>query len=210
MSPMLLRYHVEMTRAALSPYFSERALEIIIAANLRQDDLKNQFGHDEIHYDNNAIAKGDRYIIEQRGYVIATLLSPGILSAWIAFGRLLHTAQDFYSHTNYVTLWLEQFDGTPPAPAEIDPLQMDLVKSPRLHSGKIYLPMDALAFIPFLRPLALRLLPKDSHTWMNLDSPAQGPKFPYAIAAGTKRTEHEFDLLRKILTPEMLAKFTDK
>ena len=207
---MLTQYHTEMTRAALAPHFSERALEIIIAANLRQDDLKNQIGHDEIHYDNNAISKGDRYIIEQRGYIIATLLSPGILEAWIAFGRLLHTAQDFYSHTNYVTMWLDQFDGAPPPPPEIDPLQKDLIESPNLHSGKIYLPMDALYFFKPLRPLMLKLLPKNSHGWMNLDSPDQGRKFPYAIAAGTKRGEYELDLLRKLLTPEMFARFTDK
>ncbi|HRJ55626.1 MAG TPA: hypothetical protein PK152_09725 [Anaerolineales bacterium] len=207
---MILKYHIQMTRAALSPYFSERALEIIIAANLKQDDLKNQIGHDEIHYDNNAIDKGDRYIIEQRGTIIATLLSPGILAAWIAFGRMLHTAQDFYAHTNYVSLWLDQFDGAPPPPAEVDPLKKDLVKSPNLRSGKIYFPLDWLYFIKPLRPLILKFLPKDSHGWMNLDSPEQGPKFDYALAAATKRTEYELDLLRKLLTPEMFARFTDK
>lgn len=206
---MIAQYHIEMTRAALSSHFSERALEVIIAANIKQDSFWNQFGHDEIHYDNNAIEKGDRYINEQRGYILATLLSPGILGAWIAFGRLLHTAQDFYAHTNYVTLWLDQFDGAPPPP-EIEPLKKELVRSPDLHSGKIYLPMDALYYVKFLRPLALRLLPKNSHGWMNLDEPAQGPKFPYAIAAATKRTTHEFDLLRKLLPPEMFARFTDK
>lgn len=210
MSFMLEQYHIEMTREALSPHFSERALEIIIAANLSQDNLKNQIGHDELHYDNNAIDQGDRYIIEQRGIIIATLLSPGILAAWVAFGRMLHTAQDFYAHTNYVTMWLDQFDGAPPSPAKIEPLNMQLVKSPKLHSGKIYLPMDALVFIPFLKPLALKLLPRDSHGWMNLDSPAQGPKFPYAFAAGAKRSAHELELLRKLLTPEMFARFTDK
>ena len=44
---------------------------------------------------------------------------------------------------------------------------------------------------------------------MNLDSPAQGEKFAYARAAAVKRTIHEFELLEKILTPEMFAKFTD-
>lgn len=209
-APMISKYHIEMTRAALAPHFSERALEVIIAANIKQDAIINQFGHDEIHYDNNAIDKGDRYIIEQRGYVIATLLTPGILSAWIAFGRLLHTAQDFYAHTNYVTMWLEQFDETPPPSTEIEPLLKELVKNPKLCSGKVYLPMDMLAIIPFLRPLALKFLPKDSHGWMNLDVPERGPKFHYAIVAATKRTEYELDLLRKILTPEMFARFTDK
>ena len=210
MSRMLKRYHIEMTRVALAPHFSARALEIIVAANLKQDSLRNQFGHDEIHYDNNAFDKGDRYIIEQRGYLLATLLSPGILGAWIAFGRLLHTAQDFYAHSNYVTLWLDQYDGAPPPPPEIEPLKKELIKSPSLRSGKIYFPLDALYFFKPLRPLILKFLPKDSHGWMNLDEPAQGPKFPYAISAATKRTAHEFDLLRKILTPEMLARFVDK
>lgn len=206
---MLVPYHEEMTREALAPHFSAGALDIIIAANGKQDSWSGLIGHDEFHYDAD-IGKGDRYIIEQRGYVLATLLSPGILGAWIAFGRLLHTAQDFYSHTNYVTLWLDQFNGSPPPPPEIDPLQKDLIKNPSLHSGKIYLPMDALYFIRPLRPLTLKLLPKDSHGRMNLDSPEQGPKFEYARAAAVKRTQYEFDLLRKILAPEMYARFTDK
>jgi hypothetical protein len=210
MSRMISKYHIEMTREALKAHVSERALEIMVAANIKQDALRNQIGHDEIHYDNNAIDKGDRYINEQRGYVLATLLSPGILGAWVAFGRLLHTAQDFYAHTNYVTLWLDQFDGTPPPAPEIEPLKKELVRSPSLCSGKVYFPMDVVYMIKPLRPLALKLLPKDSHGWMNLDTPEQGPKFDYAIAAATKRTAHEFDLLRKLLTPEMFARFVDK
>jgi hypothetical protein len=206
---MLVPIHEEMTREALSPHFSPGALEIIIAANGRQDSWSGLIGHDEFHYDND-IEKGDRYIIEQRGYVIATLLSPGILGAWIAFGRLLHAVQDFYSHTNYVTLWLDQYNGSPPPPSEIDPLQKDLIKSPTLHAGKINLLLDGLYFIRPLRPLALALLPKNSHAHMNLDSPAQGPKFEYARAAAVKRTQYEFDLLKKILAPEMFARFADE
>jgi hypothetical protein len=206
---MLVPIHEEMTREALGVHFSPGALEIIIAANGRQDSWSGLIGHDEFHYDND-IEKGDRYVIEQRGYIIATLLSPGILSAWIAFGRLLHTVQDFYSHTNYVTLWLEQFNGSSPSPSEIDPYQKDLIKSPHLHAGKINLLLDGLYFIRPLRPLALALLPKNSHAHMNLDSPAQGSKFAYARAAAVKRTLHEFELLHKLLTPEMFARFTDK
>ncbi|NOT05987.1 MAG: hypothetical protein HOP27_15445 [Anaerolineales bacterium] len=200
-----------MTREALGEHFSPRALEIIIAANRKQDAIRGQIGHDEFHFDNNAIEKGFRYINEQRGFVLASLLSPGVLSAWIAFGRLTHTAQDFYSHTNYISLWLDQFNGTPraPRPPEIDPVQKSLIRSPSLHSGKIYLPMDALYFIPFLRNFALKLLPEDSHGKMNLDSPKQGPRFEYARAAAVKRTQHEFDLLKKILPPDLFAKFTD-
>ena len=206
---MLIPIHEEMTREALGEHFSPRALEIIIAANRKQDAIRGQIGHDEFHFDNNAIEKGLRYINEQRGFVLASLLSPGVLSAWIAFGRLTHTAQDFYSHTNYISLWLDQHPGTPPTPPEIDPVQKSLIRSPNLRSGKIYLPMDALYFVPFLRKFALKLLPEDSHGKMNLDSPAQGPRFEYARAAAVKRTQHEFDLLKKILPPDLFAKFTD-
>lgn len=208
---MISQYHIEMTHSALTPHFSERALEVIIAANVRQDALRNQIGHDEIHYDNNAIGKGDRYINEQRGLILATLLSQGILGAWVSFGRMLHTAQDYYAHTNYVTLWLEQFDGAAlPPPSEIDPLKKELVRSPKIRSGKVYFPMDVVYMIKPLRPLALKLLPKDSHGWMNLDEPSRGPKFDYAISAATKRTVHEFDLLQKLLPLEMFARFVDK
>ena len=206
---MLITIHEEMTREALGEHFSPRALEIIIAANRKQDAIRGQIGHDEFHFDNNAIEKGLRYINEQRGFVLASLLSPGVLSAWIAFGRLTHTAQDFYSHTNYISLWLDQHPGTPPTPPEVDPVQKSLIQSPSLRSGKIYFPMDVLYFIPFTRSIALKFLPADSHGKMNLDSPKQGPRFEYARAAAVKRTIYEFELLEKILTPEMFTKFVD-
>ena len=206
---MLIPIHEEITREAIGAHFSPRALEIIIAANCKQDALSGQIGHNEYHFDNNAIDEGHQYINEQRGFVLAALLSPGVLSAWIAFGRLIHAAQDFYSHTNYIPLWLDQHDGTPPAPPEIDPVQKSLIKSPKLHSGKLYLPMDVLYFVPFLRKFSLALLPNDSHGKMNLDSPQQGPRFEYARAAAVKRTVYEFGILEKILTPEMFSKFTD-
>lgn len=206
---MLVPIHEKITREALTPRFSPRALEIIIAANLKQDSWRGQIGHDEFHYDNNAIEKSNRYINEQRGYILATLMTRGILSAWIAFGRLIHTTQDFYAHTNYISMWLSQHEDTPPPPPEIDPVQKDILRSPGLHSGKIYLPMDALYFVPFLREFSLKLLPRDSHGHMNLDSPQQGPNFAYARAAAVKRTLYEFELLQKLLPPEMFSRFVD-
>ena len=206
---MLISIHEEMTRDALCNRVSPRALEVFIAANCKQDSWRGQFGHDEYHFDNNAIDEGHRYISEQRGFVIASLLSPGVISAWIAFGRLTHAVQDFYSHTNFVSMWLDQYNGTPPAPSEIDPVQKSLIESPGLHSAKLYIPMDVLYFIPFLRKLSLVFLPRDSHGRMNLDSPKQGPHFEYARAASVKRTQYEFEVLEKILTPEMFSRFTD-
>jgi hypothetical protein len=104
-------------------------------------------------------------------------------------------------------MWLDRHSAPPPP--EIDPVIKDLLESPSLHSGKLYMPMDWLYFVPFLRKLALALLPSDSHAKMNLDSPAQGLKFEYARAAAVKRTLYEFELLEKILTPEMFSKFVD-
>lgn len=204
---MLEIIHEEMIREVLGRRFSPRALEIIIAANVKQDSWRWQIGHDEFHFDNNAIDEGNLYINEQRGHILASLLSPGVLSAWIAFGRLLHTAQDFYSHTNYVSLWMDANPQLPPS--DIDPLRKDLIENPGLHSGKLYFPLEVLYFIPFMRKFSLSILPRDSHAWMNLDSPQRGSRFEYARAAAVKRTQYEFEILEKILTPEMFAKFVD-
>lgn len=206
---MIETVHIDMTREALGSRMSLRAIETVIAANLKQDSLRGQFGHDEYHFDNNAFEKSYAYVTEQRGYVLASLMSPGVLSAWIAFGKLTHAVQDFYSHTNYILMWIEQHNGTPPPPPEIDPVRKDIIESPDMYSAKIYLPWDALYFVPFMRKLSIKFLPKDSHGRMNLDSPKQGPLFEYARAAAIKRTVHEFEILEKMLPPEMLTKFVD-
>jgi len=209
---MKREYHIEMTREALGEHFSECALQVIIKANINQDRLAGMFFHDEYHFDNNAFDKGYRYMNEQRGYILATFMGTGVspVVAWEAFGRLLHSAQDFYAHSNYVTLWLDAKNDAPHSAPEIEPMKKNILQSPNLHSGKVYFPMDVLYFIKPIRPLVMKLLPKDSHGWMNLDSPEQGFKFDYAICAAVKRTQYEFNLLQTLLRPEMLAKFTDK
>ena len=207
---MLIPIHAEITREALSGHFSSRALNTIIAANTRLDGLFGQLGHNEYHFDNNAIDESYRYINEQRGYILAALLTPNFSSAWPAFGRLTHTAQDLYAHTNYVSLWLSRYaDSTPPPPAEIDPIEKSLIHSPDLRSGKLYYPLEILYFIPPFRKLALLILPRDSHAWMNLDSPERNPQFEYARIAAVKRTQHELGILQKLLPSELFSRFTD-
>ena len=207
---MLKHIHIEITREALSGRFSPRAFAIISAANLRQDTLFRQIGHNEYHFDNNAMEASYRYINEQRGFVLASLLLPNSSSAWPAFGRLIHTAQDFYAHTNYVFLWLACFkNSTPPPPPEIDPVEKSLIRSPDLHSGKLYYPLEVLYFIPAFRKAVMSILPRDSHAWMNLDSPEHNPQFEYARVAAVKRTQYELDILEKLLPPEMFGRFTD-
>ena len=153
--------------------------------------------------------ESDRYLETQRALTLSALQNDDLPAAWSAFGRLLHTAQDFYAHSNYVDLWLSRFThplsrtrggddiagtrGTPPLPSEIAPLLDELVYSPDIHTGKLYYPWEVLAFIPMIKQLVIPLLPEDSHAHMHLDSPARGDRFAYAFEAAVKRTRYEFD-----------------
>jgi len=207
---MLQRFHVEMIHLALEDQFSPPALERISAANVYQDRLRGQIGHDEYHFDNNAFEKSYAYIEEQRALTISSLMTNDAPSAWSAFGRLTHTAQDFYAHSNYIDLWLaRQPKGARPTPPEIDPVDPSVIQSEALRSGKIYL-LDLLTFISMLKPLVMPLLPRDSHAWMNLDSPERGPNFNYAFQAAVKRTRIEFEKTIKGLPDEVCQLFLDK
>jgi hypothetical protein len=211
---MLTQYHAAITRKALSGRFSSRALEAITAANLRQDDLlTGQIGHDEYHFDNNAFEKSYAFIAEQRLLTVSALQAENAPDAWTAFGRLTHSAQDFYAHSNYVDLWLARFEAdgqSPHPPADIAPLVDELVHSPDLHSGKLYYPLEVFSFVPFLKRFVLPLLPRDSHAWMNLDSPERGKRFAYAFEAALKRTQYEFDGTVAGLSSGKVALFTDQ
>jgi hypothetical protein len=207
---MLKPVHVEITRNALAGNFSDRALGAIIAANLRQDRLLALIGHDEYHFDGNAFAQSYSYLEEQRALTVCSLEASDVGSAWSAFGRLIHTAQDFYAHSNYIDLWLScQPDGALPTPSEVDPVDEDLIHTRALRSGRIYLPFEALYLVRAFRPLILRVLPRDSHAWMNLDSPEQGSNFIYAFQAAIKRTKIEFDKIASHLPENLLKLFTD-
>jgi len=207
---MLTQYHIEIMLASLGGRFSPRAMSAIIQANVGQDRIAGQIGHDEFHFDNNAFEKSYAYIEEKRALVASSVSSGDANSAWQAFGRMTHTQQDFYAHSNYITLWLDRFDEqTPPPPPEVDPMDPSLIHSPDLHSGKIYFPFELLYFFRSTRALSLRILPKDSHAWMNLDTPEQGIKFDYAMQAAIKRTVIEFEKTTDGFSEEMCRLFLD-
>ena len=91
----------------------------------------------------------------------------------------------------------------------MDPLDPDVIHSPHLRSGKTYYPVEFLYFIRRFRPLSLRLLPTDSHAWMNLDSPEQGFKFEYAMQAAIKRTRIEYEKTMSGLPKELRTLFVN-
>jgi hypothetical protein len=208
---MLVAVHVEMMRQALESLVSIRALRRMIDANVAVDAIWNQLGRHELHFDDNAFDKAYAYLSEQQGRIRPALEAGKAESAWDAFGRLSHTAQDFYSHTNYVDLWVAcQPDGMVPPASQIDPLDEILVNSAALRSGKPYLPLGLLSFVPVLGGWIDPLMPADSHARMHLDSAARGPMFEYAFQAGIKRTRLEFRELDRLLPPGLMQRFVDQ
>ena len=208
---MLQKYHVQILQKALGDTFSSVALAKIIRANVYQDRVSAQLGHDEYHFDNNAFEKSYAYIEQQRALVISSLHQADTNFAWSAFGRLTHTIQDFYAHSNYIDLWLAlHTNGSRPAPLMVDPVEPALIESGELRSGKIYYPWEVFSFIKILKPLVLPFMPRDSHAWMNIDSPEQGFKFEYVMQASIKRTVIEFEKTVKELREDRVKLFVDR
>ncbi len=190
---MFIPYHRKILQEALKDEVSPRALKIITKANIQLDYLRGQIGHDEYHFDNNAIKESYAYIAKNHTQVHTALKSGLIKKAWSAFGRLSHTAQDFYAHSNYIPLWLAQFDteSTPPA-AEVIHNDENIIKSSELRSGKLYYPLELFSYIPIINKFVMARLPKDSHAWMNIDSPARGQIFEYTFSAAVKVTRDKW------------------
>lgn len=206
---MKQRYHIAITSEALQGRVTAHALQVIISANVGQDGLDGQFHHPEFHFDDNGLHEGQAYLDGQRELVVQALKGGQNRAARQAFGRLIHTAQDFYAHSNYVALWLRHQPSEPaPRPEDIDPLNPSVLTDTGLCSGRIYYPWEALSFIPFLAPIARLLLPRDAHAWMNLDGPERGPNFAYARVAALRRTIYEFQLLSSLLDKGEMEQFT--
>jgi hypothetical protein len=98
-------YHEKITKEAMANLVGNRALEVVVTANIGQDALRFQIGHDHFHYDSNAFARGDAYVESQHALIKSALSQDEPQAAWQAFGRLSHAAQDFYAHSNYVALF---------------------------------------------------------------------------------------------------------
>jgi hypothetical protein len=190
---MKTRYHIQITQKALFQHFSEQALQVIIKANINQDRIKYQFGHDHFHFDGSAFKAGFAYIKDQEDLIIKNIKQEEFGEARKALGRLTHTWQDFYSHSNYVQLWIEKNKDLPPE--RITPADTADLHRSDLRSGKNYGIIEFLAMVPGISNLIQPHMPADSHAKMNLDSPASGILFQFAYWAAYKQTIAVYDRL---------------
>ena len=205
---MWIKYHEEITRKALENHFPPSSLWDIIQSNIKQDGLLGQIGHSHFHFDNNTFNESYAYIQDQREQLLSCLEKNQQVVARKHFGRVLHSFQDFYAHSNYVTLWLKKHDPKLLSHHDdIDPCDDQLLESSKLRSGRLYYPLEILSFIPVLKEIVLPLLPSDSHARMNLDGPESGKKFPYAFSAAVKRTINEFEGIISGMPADHLALF---
>jgi hypothetical protein len=188
---MKTKYHIEITAKALSDAFSEPALEDVIKGNIQQDKLFNQIGHDYIHFDGSAFETGFAYLSQQRKNVLDGIKREAYPAARFALGRVTHSWQDFYSHSNYVKLWLAKANNQPPKAIVIN--DGDIINHPELKSGKNYGLIELVALIPGLKTWIKQMMPADSHARMNLDGPEAGERFLYAYTAAIKQTRAVFD-----------------
>lgn len=190
------QYHIQLLTKAVGSYFSPSALAQIIAANLGQDELRYQLGgYPHFHFDNNQIARSLAYVDAEQARIGALVTSGAPAAQRAAFGRLTHSIHDFYAHSNYVDLWLEQHGGLANSHAgQINGLDPTLLYHPQLFTGSFLLWFDTLYYVPGVRTLLRRVyLRPGSHEVMNLDNPRQGPKFAYAMVAAHQRTIFEFE-----------------
>lgn len=191
---MYSKYHHLITTKALNEHFSPTALQVIIKANIYTDNGISNVWHPEQHFTENTIETSLAYIEGQRDKVVSALQNEHPVSqAWQAFGRLLHTAQDFYAHSNYVQLWVSQFMHEFPPPAEIKALDPAILDSPKLYTARAYRSVGTLGNLPVVGRWLCPFLPPDAHARMNLDGAGRGPLFAYAFTAATKRTAYEFN-----------------
>lgn len=210
---MKSKFHREITCKALGEFFSDDAMQIILAANLKQDRIKYQFGHHHFHFDNNSFDSGFAYIDQQENLLLDSIAQGRYRQAWEALGRITHTWQDFYSHSNYIRLWISDHPNA--SPEDIDPDDPHFLHHPLLESGKVYGLMEFIAMIPGISRIITPLMPADSHAKMNLDSPASGALFIFNYHAGLKRSFQEYKRILDLcsahqITPSQINQFRDK
>ena len=195
---MNAEYHIQVTTDSVGAHFASAALEDVIRANLATDEGLNQLRFAR-HFDNDMFTRGWAFVrSEQKRLLMLAHVGGEALEMRLAFGQLCHTVQDFYSHSNYVELWLDKNGGRARNSTEdIVSNESDIMEHPRLRSGHFKLWRDLLFHFKSTRRLMRRLwIPNGSHEAMHLDHPGRGPLFPYSLVAARQHTTHEFERAR--------------
>jgi hypothetical protein len=119
---MMEKYHILVSKLALKGVFSPLALEEIIRSNIGQDRFLKKVTP-RFHFDND-ISAGLAFIVAERAKIEDLCnLQQGHKLQRAILGRICHAVQDFYSHTNYVDLWLKTHGGLKMTdPGEIEAL----------------------------------------------------------------------------------------
>jgi hypothetical protein len=184
-----LPYHEAITRAANDGLLGADQLNLVVLAN-KSVDL-DQF-NSCLHFDNCAFACGIDQITQQWASIDSQPDRFGVTALW-AFGRLLHTTQDFYAHST----WVEVHTGQDPLPVWD---QQAGSLPPGLVSGTFLLDFPKLCASG-----------TPSHAELNKDGPdspegektvGSGPNqgktlFQLAMATATAASKVQFDRLRR-------------
>lgn len=197
---MQARFHVQITNMAVGHRFDGADFVRIARANLSQDRLQYLVFHPQLHFDGSALRAAQAYISQQRRLAVRLLAYGDRAGALDAFGRLTHTRQDFYAHSNWVELWVAQQGGL----GQVTPDDVEICLNPLAVPGLISGNGSVVHFLAGRVPLYGRwhvrhLTPPDDHEAMNLDHPGRGPLFPFAVAAATKHTAVELETLLQML-----------
>lgn len=193
---MLGRYHIEITKRSLGDFFPSASLREIARANVGQDSLPSLFGAQaHRHVCDCSVEDSLAYIEEEHTHLAAlTLTTGGEAKQRAALGRLLHTVQDFYAHTNYVALWLAARGGIDQRDdAKLDGLDPLILAHPGLQTAQWLTWRDPFYYVPVMGKALRRFyLPPTSHEAIHLDSPSRGDAFYLAMAIARQRSRHEY------------------
>lgn len=202
---MKTEHHISITKEAIAEKFSASALEVILKANIGQDALRYQFGHDHYHYDNNQFARSDAYVKRLRYKSVKRAIEGDLTGAWVAFGKLSHTVQDFYAHSNYIELTRAASENFMDIPIR----DTDGALPPGIISGKVYYPFEAITFITKIPQVVNSWFPADSHARLNKDAPGR-KHYEEAFRLAVGATVAELGKISQQLTEEQRHAFFDR
>ncbi|MEZ4831751.1 MAG: hypothetical protein R2873_07050 [Caldilineaceae bacterium] len=190
-------FHRQVTTEALADQLSAEELEIVILANIGQDRVMNWLTTPERHYDGRFFAQSEAYIVEERVRSTDAFRRGDRVAALQAMGRLLHTRQDFYSHSN----WMHLCAADAVAWNADDPiLCLDPQGTAGVYAAKAPFWIHAVYLIPVLGALVKRFyLPADYHEAMHLDDPSRGPLFAPSLIAACKHSRLEWERVMSTL-----------